>query len=191
MKFTGVAVLITIFLTSSFSLLADDWKTTDGKTYQDVKVVDVQPDTVTILHHDGGATIPMTHLSPEVQKQFNYDPAKAKLAADNRSKEEIENAKEMQAEMDEAERMTEARLAQESNASNADSTSDNSGSDSSTTASKGGSHYTLGDLDASIHSLRDASGAIHYSMSSLTLHTLRAAPDPSHHTMGEIANSGL
>lgn len=60
---------------------AEDWTTTDGKTYKNVKVVKVEDDAVTILDEDGGARVPLSTLSPDLQKKFNYDPAKAAIAA--------------------------------------------------------------------------------------------------------------
>jgi beta-glucanase (GH16 family) len=67
---------------------AEDWSTTDGKTYREVKVVKVDDDAVTILDADGGALVPLASLSPALQKQFHFDPAKAKAAADRREAEE-------------------------------------------------------------------------------------------------------
>jgi beta-glucanase (GH16 family) len=64
--------------------LAEDWTTTDGKTYKHVKVIKVEDDAVTILDEDGGALVPLNVLPPALQKQFNYDPAKAAAAAAQR-----------------------------------------------------------------------------------------------------------
>src|ERR1700743_3377068 len=36
---------------------AEDWTTTDGKTYRNVKVLKVEPDVVTIMHKDGGGAV--------------------------------------------------------------------------------------------------------------------------------------
>jgi len=63
---------------------ADDWTTTDGKSYHDVHVVKVDDDAVTILDSDGGALVPLSALPPSLQQHFHYDPAKAKAAADRR-----------------------------------------------------------------------------------------------------------
>jgi hypothetical protein len=81
-------------------LHAEDWKTTDGTVYQDVKVIKVEDDAVTILYEDGGARIPLTKLPPDLQKKFSYDPVKAKAAADARAKADAESAKNLQAERD-------------------------------------------------------------------------------------------
>jgi hypothetical protein len=58
-------------------LRAEDWTTTDGKTYHNVQVLSSNAAYVTILHEDGGGRIPLSTLSPALQKRFNYDPAKA------------------------------------------------------------------------------------------------------------------
>src|SRR5476649_600569 len=62
----------------STSLLAEDWTTTDGTKYQNVKVVRVEDDAVTILYKDGGALVFLNKLPPNLQDRFDYDPAKAK-----------------------------------------------------------------------------------------------------------------
>jgi hypothetical protein len=67
---------------------ADDWTTTDGKTYKDVTVVKVEDDAVTILDHDGGARIALSNLNSTLQAKFHYDPAKAKIAAQKHDDEQ-------------------------------------------------------------------------------------------------------
>jgi hypothetical protein len=57
---------------------AEDWTTTDGKTYKDVKVLKHDALTVTILDGDGGASVPLEKLPAGLQQRFEYDPAKAK-----------------------------------------------------------------------------------------------------------------
>jgi hypothetical protein len=73
--------------------LADDWVTTDGKTYENVSVVKVEDDAVTILHKNGGALVPLDKLPPDLQQKFHYDPLKAKVAAAARAKKEAADAK--------------------------------------------------------------------------------------------------
>jgi hypothetical protein len=92
----------TVLFITSTSLHAEDWTTTDGKVYKDVKVVKTEPDAVTITDHDGGALIPLTKLSPDLQKRFNYDPVKAKAAADARTEADAKNGVALQAEIDQA-----------------------------------------------------------------------------------------
>jgi hypothetical protein len=90
---------------SSTSAFGEDWTTTDGTKYQNVQVVRVEDDAITILYKDGGALVPLFKLPPTLQKKFDYDPAKAKAAAEARAKADVENAKELQAEIDLAEKM--------------------------------------------------------------------------------------
>lgn len=52
----------------------EDWTTTDGKTYQNVKVVKIDPDAVSILYEDGGVHIFLADLPPILQKRFGYIP---------------------------------------------------------------------------------------------------------------------
>ncbi len=94
------AILILALVLLAFPVRAEDWKTTDGKVYQDVKVIRVEDDAVTILFKDGGALIPLYKLPPVLQQKFSYDPAKAKIAADARAKADADNAIELQKEMD-------------------------------------------------------------------------------------------
>ena len=81
----------------------ETWTTNDGTVYEDVKVIRVEDDAVTILTKDGGALVPIFKLPPNLQKRFSYDPVKAKLAADVRAKADAENAKQLQAEIEAAE----------------------------------------------------------------------------------------
>jgi len=51
--------------------------TIDGVTYSNAHWGAVSPSSVTILHKSGVASIPLEKLSPELQKQFGYDPQRA------------------------------------------------------------------------------------------------------------------
>ena len=102
----------------SFSAFAEDWTTTDGKQYLNVKVVKVEDDAITVVYKEGGALIPMTKLPPALQKRFSYDPDKAKVAADARSKSDAENAKELQAEIELAQKLKNAKTISESATTN-------------------------------------------------------------------------
>jgi len=70
---------------------AEDWTTTDGKTYQQVTVVKTEDDAVTILDADGGALVPLSSLPPNLQQRFHYDPEKAKIAAAQRQADDQAN----------------------------------------------------------------------------------------------------
>ncbi len=56
---------------------AEDWTTTDGKTYRGISIVSHDATSVTIMDEDGGATLPLASLPPKLQKKFGYDPVKA------------------------------------------------------------------------------------------------------------------
>ena len=89
----------------STSLFAEDWTTTDGTKYQNVRVIRVEDDAVTIIYKDGGALVFLFKLPPDLQLKFDYDPVKAKAAMEARAKADAENAKELQAEMELADKM--------------------------------------------------------------------------------------
>ena len=102
--------LILVLILCASPVFAEDWVTTDGKTYQSVKVIRVQDDAVTILCKDGGALVPLAKLSPTLQKRFSYDPAKAKAAADARAAADAENAKQLQSEIDLAQQLKKQQI---------------------------------------------------------------------------------
>lgn len=108
----------TIYLLMLLGILpvwGEDWTTTDGKTYQGVKVLKVESDAVTILDKDGGGRIELAKLSPELQKKFQYDPVKAKAAANERAQEEADNAQALADEQDQAAALKRDKLIQEEN----------------------------------------------------------------------------
>jgi hypothetical protein len=90
---------------SSTSAFAEDWTTTDGTKYQDVRIIRVEDDAVTILYKDGGALIFLFKLPPPLQQRFDYDPVKAKAAMEARIKADAESAKELQVEMEQADKL--------------------------------------------------------------------------------------
>jgi translation elongation factor P/translation initiation factor 5A len=87
---------------SSAIAFAEDWTTTDGTNYQNVRVVRVEDDAVTILYKDGGALVFLNKLPPALQDRFDYDPVKAKIAAEARAKSDAENAVALQKEIEQA-----------------------------------------------------------------------------------------
>jgi hypothetical protein len=100
-----ILLLITAFTALTGVLRAEDWTTLDGTTYKNVRVVRVEDDAITIIYRDGGALVPLVKLPPALQEKFDYDPVKAKAAADARSKEDAANAKALQAEINLAARL--------------------------------------------------------------------------------------
>ncbi len=95
----AIYTLIALGALSSMAL-GEDWTTTDGTHYQNVRVVRVEDDAITILYKDGGALVPLMKLPPSLQQKFDYDPVKAKVAAEARAKADAENAKQLQAEIE-------------------------------------------------------------------------------------------
>jgi hypothetical protein len=85
---TAPAVL---FLGATGVLRAEDWTARDGVHYENVVVLKVEADAVTILDRDGGGLIPLSNLPPDLQKRFGYDPVKARAAADARAKASAQN----------------------------------------------------------------------------------------------------
>jgi hypothetical protein len=56
------------------------WTTLSGKTYDNVVITSVSPDSVSITYAEGAATLPLVLLPPDLQKQLNYDPDAAAAA---------------------------------------------------------------------------------------------------------------
>ena len=56
---------------------AEELPLPNGKTYSNYKISRVEPDGITISHSAGITKLFFHELPPEMQKQFNYDPAKA------------------------------------------------------------------------------------------------------------------
>jgi hypothetical protein len=106
MKALFLVVALAVCSTDSF---AEDWTTTDGVKYQNVRIIRVEDDAVTILYKDGGALIFLNKLPPALQERFDYDPVKAKAAAEARAKADIENARALQAEIEQAEKLKRAQ----------------------------------------------------------------------------------
>jgi hypothetical protein len=79
---------------------AEDWTTTDGVVYQDVKVIKIEADAVTILYRDGGLLLPLNKLPPELQKRLNYDAEMAKAAQKRRDDLEKASAAALQKEIE-------------------------------------------------------------------------------------------
>jgi len=74
MKKATLAILATL---SASIVLADDFKTLEGKEYKNVKVSPVEPDGIVVTFSGGIVKIPFTELSPEIQTKFGYNPQAA------------------------------------------------------------------------------------------------------------------
>ena len=95
--------LILLLALIAFPVVAEDWTTTDGTKYENVRVIQVEDDAVTIIYKNGGALVFLYKLPPALQQKFDYDPVKAKIAAERRAKEDAENAAALQKEIEQAE----------------------------------------------------------------------------------------
>jgi hypothetical protein len=58
-------------------ILADDFKTIDGKEYKNATVTRVEPDGIMLITNVGISKVYFTELPKEVQERFHYDTAKA------------------------------------------------------------------------------------------------------------------
>jgi len=66
-------------LTLSFisAVLADDFKTLDGKEYKDATVTRIEPDGIVVKTKSGITKVYFVELAGEVQERFHYDSEKA------------------------------------------------------------------------------------------------------------------
>jgi len=85
------ALICAVCLLAASLARAEDWKTADGKIYRGIKVLAHTSTTVTILDQDGGATLNLLDLPPEIQQRYGFDP---KAAAIEKAKQDAEKAKE-------------------------------------------------------------------------------------------------
>jgi hypothetical protein len=77
---------------------AEDW-TVAGHTYQNEKVTKVEADCVHVMYDGGLGAIQLADLPPDLQKRFNYEPAAAKLTAQQREADRLQAVKDMEASM--------------------------------------------------------------------------------------------
>ena len=75
-------------------------KTTTGKTYHDVRVTNVTPAEISIMHESGVARIPMKDLPDDLKAKFGYDPEKAEahVKAAGEAEKQLADAAKQQAE---------------------------------------------------------------------------------------------
>jgi hypothetical protein len=59
------------------AVLAEGFKTVDGKEYKNAKLSRVEPDGIVITFSGGIVKIPFAEMSPDIQKKYGYDPAAA------------------------------------------------------------------------------------------------------------------
>src|SRR5437879_4414732 len=83
---------IFLFVFIAGGLLAEDFKTIDGKEYKDVNVSRVEPDGLVLVSSSGISKVYFVELPKEIQERFHYDPAKsaAYSARQNTTLEQLE-----------------------------------------------------------------------------------------------------
>lgn len=100
MKTTFVLVIITALVTTLSAVDTSkpfDLTTRLGEKFQNCRITKVTPEGLTIVHEAGVARVSFSALDEELQKQFHYDPVKAREYA------ETEQAKAKAAEAKRAE----------------------------------------------------------------------------------------
>jgi len=70
-------VLTFLILSLTAAVVAEDFKTINGKEYKDAIVTRVEPDGIVVKTRSGISKLYFTELPKEVQQRFNYDPEKA------------------------------------------------------------------------------------------------------------------
>jgi hypothetical protein len=154
-----------------------------------VRVIKLEPDAVTILHRDGGALIPLIMLPEELQKKFNYDAPVAKAAAVARQEADLENARALRAEHQQA--MARKQAIVKTQEASDDSTKTASIAPVSYTDP---SHHAMSDLVDPTQRLQDdiSYDAQHHLMGYLVAHSSPSASpaDPKHYYMSNLFDSG-
>ena len=77
LKSAIVPLLISSVILTTNALLAEDFKTIDGKEYKNVTVSRIEPDGIMLTSSSGISKVYFTELPKEVQERFHHDPAKA------------------------------------------------------------------------------------------------------------------
>jgi hypothetical protein len=75
-KYWRISLAILAALCASL-VLAEDFKTINGKEYKNVTVSRVEPDGIVLKSKSGVSKVYFTELPKEIQEQFKYDPEKA------------------------------------------------------------------------------------------------------------------
>src|SRR5437762_11513952 len=77
LKSATIALLISSVILTTNTLLAEDFKTVDGKEYKNVTVSRVEPDGIVLTSSSGISKVYFTELPKDVQERFHYDPTKS------------------------------------------------------------------------------------------------------------------
>jgi len=69
--------LVTLAALSASLVMADDFKTIDGKEYKNATVTRVEPDGIVVKYKSGISKLYFAELPREVQERFHYNPQQA------------------------------------------------------------------------------------------------------------------
>src|SRR5690348_7472671 len=100
-------ILMFLLVTVTPVVLAEDFKTLNGKEYKDATVNRVEPDGIVVTTKSGISKLYFTELPKEVQSRFHYDPQNASTYSAQQSADYTA----YQTEQDEARRQHEQELA--------------------------------------------------------------------------------
>jgi hypothetical protein len=111
-----LAVVLAMVMATLQFMVADDFKTVDGKEYKNAKVSRVEPDGIVITFSGGIVKILFTELSPEIQTRYGYDPK----AAAEFTQESIAQRQALNVELQRAKEKAEAARAEQFSAARDD-----------------------------------------------------------------------
>ena len=97
--FLSIFILVALFASLA---LADDFKTNDGKEYQNATVTRVEADGIVVRTKRSITKLYFAELPKDVQERFHYDPQKAAAAQDAavRQTEELNKANKQAEELE-------------------------------------------------------------------------------------------
>src|SRR6516164_7226400 len=96
--------ILTILLVCITPVLADDFKTVNGKEYKNVTVSRVEADGIVIKGKSGISKVYFVELPKDVQERFHYGSATATVKAVTQGIDKAESAKPVPTSVDHAER---------------------------------------------------------------------------------------
>jgi hypothetical protein len=86
--------ILTFLLALAVPALANNWTTTSGTTYHDIKVIKIESDYVTVQDADGKAMIEIAKLPPDVQKMLAQELPQASSNTSQVEKDWVVDGKE-------------------------------------------------------------------------------------------------
>jgi hypothetical protein len=81
------------FFGLALSCFSEDIMTIDGKTYSNIKVIEINATSISLSHRQGLTTIAFSNLSPELKQKYGYDPLKEAEAQKKANDQKIEAEK--------------------------------------------------------------------------------------------------